>query len=173
MNKSDWEKRIQEIKGAVHDARKLSGDHPERNDRIAEIAKQMSELIDDEDVSGRPRSVLSDRQILQKRREHKARTQPILNAIKEEIEAETARTWDWGSEVWVRCDSELSSVSFDVWYDFDDDLEQDRSLGRLDELTSIMQTAAKNIANAGSEVNFHSHQTVREKCDGNYFRYLR
>jgi hypothetical protein len=173
MNRSDWERRIQEIKNAVHDTRKLSRDDPDRSDRIAEISRQMSELINDEDVLGRPSSVRSERQIRQKKRDHKSRTQPILDAIKEKIEAETARTWDWGKDIWVGCDSELSYVRFDVWYDLDDDLDQDRSSGRLGELTSIMQTVVKDIADAGSEVNFHSRQTVEEKCDGDYFRYLR
>ena len=173
MSKSDWEKRVQEIKNATRDARTLSHTDPERNDRIAEISRKVAELRNDESVLGRPSWVQSDRQMLQKLRDHKSRAQPIVDAIKKRIESETAKTWDWGKELSVGCNSELSFVGFDVWYQFDNELERDRSSGRLAELTSIMQTAAKQIANADSEVRFHSHQTVQEKCDGDYFRYLR
>ena len=173
MSRSDWEKRVQEIKDAIHDVRNLSLDDPERNDRIALISRQMAELRDDEDLSGRPSWIKSERQLRQKMRDQKHQTQPTLDAIKKRIEEETAKAWDWGNELWIGCNSQLSFVGFDVWYQLDGELEQDRSSGRLAELTTIMQTAARQIANADSEVRFHSHQTVHEKCGGDYFRYLR
>ena len=173
MSRSDWEKRVQEIKDAIHDVRNLSLDDPERNDRIAQISRQMAELRDDEDLSGRPRWIKTERQLRQKMRDQKCQVQPILEAIKKRIEEDTAKAWDWGKELWIGCNSQLSFVGFDIWYQLDDELEQDRSSGRVAELTLIMQTAARQIANADSKVRFHSHQTVQEKFGGNYFLYLR
>jgi hypothetical protein len=173
MNRSDWDKRIQEIKNTIRGVRELSSDNPERNDRVAQISGQMAKLCEDEDVFGRAEWVESDRQIRQRLRDHEHQAHPILDAVKERVAKDTGKAWDWNKELWIGCNSELSFVGFDVWYEFDDELERDRSSGRLAELTSIMQVAAEQVANAESEVRFHSHQTVQEKCGGDYFRYLR
>lgn len=173
MSRADWEERIQEIKSAYREARRLSRADPQRSERFAEINRKLAELRDDEGVVGRPGWVESEREVRQKYRERKRRIQPIVDAIKEKIASETAGTDDCDRELWVGCDLERSVVGFDVWYRFDDDLDRDRSSGRLAELTSIMQAAAKEIAQADSEVRFHSHQTVQEKCGGDYYQYLR
>ena len=173
MSRFDWETRMSEIRQALADAGKLSADDPSRNELIAQIRNRMAELRDDESVSGRPGWVRSDRQTREELGDFRRRSRPVLDAIKERIDNDTGRSWNWGKDLWVGSNRELTFVGFDLWYQRDEDLEQDRASGRRAELASIMQGAAREIANADSEVRFHSHQTVQEKCGGDYFRYLR
>ena len=65
----------------------------------------------------------------------------------------------------------LTHIWFDLWYATDEQLQRDMSSGRHGELAAIFSQAAREYAGAESEVRFHSHQYVREKCGGNYFNY--
>ena len=62
-------------------------------------------------------------------------------------------------------------IRFDLWYATDEQLQRDMASGRQGELIEIFSQAAQEYAGAESEVRFHSHQHVREKCGGNYFNY--
>ena len=62
-------------------------------------------------------------------------------------------------------------VWFDLWYETDQELQQDAVSGHHRELIEIFSEAAREYAGAEPEVRFHSHQHVREKCGGNYFNY--
>lgn len=80
---------------------------------------------------------------------------------------------NFGSDLHIGFNVDLTHLRFDVWYTTDEQFERDKDSGRHGELAEILQEAARKFAQAESEVYFHSHQFVREKCGGNYFHYLR
>ena len=96
---------------------------------------------------------------------------PIRKIIVSRFEEEAGVSF--GSDLHIGFDNELTHFRFDLWYATDDRLERDKASGRHDELTEILRRAAREFAQADSEVYFHSHQFVREQCGGNYFLYLR
>jgi hypothetical protein len=79
----------------------------------------------------------------------------------------------FGSDLHIGFNTDLTHFRFDVWYTTDEQFERDKHSGRHGELAEILREAAREFAQADSEVYFHSQQFVREKCGGNYFNYLR
>jgi hypothetical protein len=79
----------------------------------------------------------------------------------------------FGSDLHIGVNAELTHFRFDVWYRTDEQFGRDRESGRHGELADILREALREVAQADSEVYFHSHQFVQEKCGGNYFGYLR
>ena len=67
----------------------------------------------------------------------------------------------------------MTHVRFDVWYPTDAELERDERSGRREELAETLREAARECAEADSLACFHSHQLVREKCNGDYGSHLR
>jgi hypothetical protein len=170
MDKPDWNQWQQDFNRAIGNLRKFAKDDPARHSAIQEI-KRMQRLLDEEDLPGQPDWVTLRREMYQKWKDLRRKAPPISAAIKESIENQTGRSWQ--KDLHIGYNLDLTYVGFDVWYESDEDLERDRSSGRHEELTEIMQRAAKQIADAESEVRFHSHQFVKEKYEGDYFRYFR
>jgi hypothetical protein len=104
-------------------------------------------------------------------RELQKKGPPIKAAIRSFV-AERAGA-DLGAELRIAFSIDMTHIGFDIWYQTDEALERDKSSGRQEELAEIMRTAARECAHADSEVRFHSHQFVREKCGGDYFLYMR
>jgi len=96
---------------------------------------------------------------------------PPVKAAIQGFVAERAGT-DLGAELDIGFSLDMRHISFDVWYQTDRELEQDKSSGRHEQLAEIMRSAARGCANAESSVRFHSHQFVREKYSGDYFAYM-
>ena len=171
MSKPDWIDRQKELEREFAELRKLDRDDPERNQRIREYARMMREVIFDEDLEGSPESISRLRELSDLAAAKKDRTDDIRNAVKSYIEEYRSRNWD--HNLWIGADLEMTHVRFDVWYNRDEELEKDYSSGKHDEPKAALRRIAKEVSNAESDVYFHSHQFVKEKCDGDYFRYLR
>ena len=99
------------------------------------------------------------------------RNAPPVKAAIQRFVAERAGT-DLGAELDIGFSLDMRHISFDVWYQTDQELERDKSSGRHEQLAGIMRSAAGECANAESEVRFHSRQFVREQCGDDYFAYM-
>lgn len=171
MAEPDWNQRAAAIRRAIGELGKLAPDDPVRHRGVKELSRRMRMLLDDEDVPGQPEWVARHRELARRNREFGREVRPLLDAVKAAVDERTGRRW--GDNLHVGCDLELTHMRFDAWYETDAELEDDRSSGRRVELVEAMQAVAREIANAASDVYFHSHQFVREKCGGDYFSYLR
>ena len=168
-DKPDWKSRVQELKRAIGELRNLPPDERERRKR--ELSAKIRKTLHEEDLPGQPEWVAGMRERNAQTREHQRNAAPVIAEIRGEIDKATGK--NWGHNLDVGASVGFKSMRFDVWYDTDAALEQDRSTSRLEEFSRIIREIAARIAGAPATVYFHSHQFVREKCGGNYFNYLR
>jgi len=125
----------------------------------------------EEDLADLPEWVVLSRLREQERKKLAPRAKTTLDSVREMAQIETGH--EFGDSLWVMSDLKVTKISFMVWYSTDSELASSQSNGRQDELRSVLEDVARKVANATSEVTFHSQQFVAEKCGGDYFRYLR
>jgi hypothetical protein len=111
-------------------------------------------------------------EIARKLRERAPRWRAIERDIWDYIEKQAGVEFS-ETELGIGASLDIDNIRFDFFCETDEELEKDRVSGRQDQLTRIMEGAARKFADAKSSVHFHSHQTVREKCGGSYYRYFR
>ena len=79
----------------------------------------------------------------------------------------------FGDSLWVSADLELTSVSFILWFETDDELGNSIANGQQESVRLALTNVARDIAGAKADVTFHSRQSVKEQFDGDVWRYLR
>jgi len=171
MSKVSWHQRQREFKEDLQKLREFSNRDAGRQRFLEEMIKRHRYALDKEDLADLPEWVELSRLREQERKKLAPRAKKILDSVREMAQIETNH--EFGDSLWVMSDLKVTKVSFMVWYSTDSELAAGQGNGRQDELRSILEDVARKVANAASEVTFHSHQFVAEKCGGNYFRYLR
>ena len=94
-----------------------------------------------------------------------------LDDIRESAHSVTGEAF--GDSLWVSADLELTSVSFILWFETDNELGNSLASGQQEAVRQALTTVANDIAGAKAEVTFHSRQTVKDQFDGDVWRYLR
>ncbi|MDJ0916562.1 MAG: hypothetical protein QNJ05_02285 [Woeseiaceae bacterium] len=94
-----------------------------------------------------------------------------LDSIRESAHSVTGGAF--GDSLWVSADLELTSVSFILWFETDDELGNSLANGQQESVRRALTTVANDVAGAKAEVAFHSRQSVKDQFDGDVWRYLR
>lgn len=68
---------------------------------------------------------------------------------------------------------DLENIRFDYFYSTDAELNSDSESGQQQVIVDAIRSAAKIHVAGLSEIYFHSHQFVQEKCNGDYYQYFR
>ncbi len=170
MTKTTWAERQRQFKEDLNRIRELPNSDPQRQRLIEAAAKRQRAAMLEEELAGLPEWVKAGRRREQKRRE----LEPVRRRTLEALAKAAHQATDDALRdlLTVRAELELTRASFAVWYQEDEELVLDRQNGRHQELTRVLQTVAEEVASLPAEVTFHSHQHVREKCGGDYRKYL-
>jgi hypothetical protein len=171
MSKVSWHQRQREFREDLQKLRELPNRDAGRQRFLEEMFRRQRYALHEEDLADLPEWVELSRLREQERKKLAPQAKKVLDSVREMAQIETDQ--EFGDSLWVMSDLEVTKVTFMVWYSKDSDLAISQSNGRQDEIRSVLQDVASKVANAPSEVTFHSHQFVTEKCGGDYFRYLR
>lgn len=95
----------------------------------------------------------------------------LKNNLSNRIESDLKHKF--GDNLWLGMNTDMNSFRFDFWFETDIELEQVKISEFGEKIIRVCKTAVEELATGECKVIFHSRQFVKERCNGNYFTYLR
>ena len=171
MTKESFHKRKQELLSGLKKLREFSNADPERQRFMDDLVQRHFATIFHDDLEDLPEGIEFERARNELWKKLGLAHRRTLDRIRESAHEVTDGAF--GDSLWVSADLELTSVTFRVWLETDDELGNSLANGQQESVRQALTSVASDIAGAKADVTFHSRQTVKERFDGDVWRYLR